>query len=278
MPGHAEEPEYVLGRSEAETQRLIDQARFVRPSTERVFRKAGITAGMRILDLGCGAGDVSLLAAELVGPTGSVVGIDVDPCVLSIACRRARDAALTWVRFEERPLAVAVASGDRFDAVVGRFILMYQPDPIVTLLQLADVVRPGGLVVLQEPDFGIGITSRPTVPLWKDVNRWIAETFERGGVHHDIGGDLYPLFRRAGLPGPSLLQHISVAGGSAARPFCENAAALVRSLLPRLEKLGVATAAEVSIETLADRLERETIDRESQISYLPLTGAWTSLA
>ena len=78
-------PHYVLGRSEAESQRLIKQATFLRPSTERVFQKAGISEGMHVLDLGCGAGDVSFLAAELVGPTGSVVGVDLDPGVLAVA-------------------------------------------------------------------------------------------------------------------------------------------------------------------------------------------------
>ena len=77
-------PQYVLGRSETESQRLVRQAAFLRPSTERVFRKAGIAEGMHVLDLGCGAGDVSFLAAELVGPTGSVMGIDVDPAVLAL--------------------------------------------------------------------------------------------------------------------------------------------------------------------------------------------------
>ncbi len=78
-------PEYVLGRSEVESQRLIKQATFLRQSTERVFRKAGLSEGMHVLDLGCGAGDVSFLAADLVGPTGSVVGVDVDPGVLALA-------------------------------------------------------------------------------------------------------------------------------------------------------------------------------------------------
>ena len=81
-------PHYVLGRSEVESQRLIKQAAFLRPSTERVFQKAGVSEGMNILDLGCGAGDVSFLAAELVGPTGSVVGLDVDPSVLAMARNR----------------------------------------------------------------------------------------------------------------------------------------------------------------------------------------------
>src|SRR5262249_51781278 len=115
-------PQYVLGRSESESQRLIRQANFVRPSTERVFRKAGITAGMRVLDVGCGAGDVSFLTAEIVGPTGSVQGIDVNPAVLELARRRAQEGGWTWVRFEERSID-GPATAERFDAVVGRCVL-----------------------------------------------------------------------------------------------------------------------------------------------------------
>jgi ubiquinone/menaquinone biosynthesis C-methylase UbiE len=70
------ETTYALGHSSAEIQRLKDQAAMLRPITERLLRSAGIDAGMRVLDLGCGAGDVSMLAAELVGPAGIVVGID----------------------------------------------------------------------------------------------------------------------------------------------------------------------------------------------------------
>jgi hypothetical protein len=70
------ETTYVLGHSPAEMRRLENQGTMLRPITERLLRNAGIDAGMRVLDLGCGAGDVSMLAAELVGPEGSIVGID----------------------------------------------------------------------------------------------------------------------------------------------------------------------------------------------------------
>jgi SAM-dependent methyltransferase len=265
----------VLGRSEVESQRLIKQATFLRPSTERVFRKAGITEGMRVLDLGCGAGDVSFLAAELVGPTGSVVGIDVDPGVLAVAQSRANERGLTWVRFEERAIDT-FATTESFDAVVGRFVLIYQADPVATLRHVSSLVRTGGLVVVQEPDFRVGIATAPAVALWQEVQHWIAETFRRGGVHYDIGGRLYHVFRLAGLPGPALLEHISAGGGATMRPFCENSAEIVRSLLPRIEQFGIATATEVQVETLADRLEHETCAAECQITYIPLVGAWTA--
>ena len=268
-------PQYVLGRSEVESQRLIKQATFLRPSTERVFRKAGISEGMRVLDLGCGAGDVSFLAAELVGPTGSVVGIDVDPGVLAVARARANERGLTWVKFEERAVDTFTTT-ELFDAVVGRFVLIYQADPVATLRHVSRLVRSGGLVVMQEPDFRVGIATVPTVALWQHVQHWIAETFRRGGVHYDIGGRLYHVFRLAGLPGPALLEHISAGGGATMRPFCENSAEIVRSLLPRIEQFGLATATEVQVETLADRLEHETCAAECQITYMPIVGAWTA--
>jgi 2-polyprenyl-3-methyl-5-hydroxy-6-metoxy-1,4-benzoquinol methylase len=268
-------PQYVLGRSETESQRLVKQASFLRPSTERVFRKAGITEGMHVLDLGCGAGDVSFLAAELVGPTGSVVGIDVDPGVLAFARERANASELTWVRFEERAID-SFTTTQPFDAVVGRFVLIYQADPVATLRLVSYLVRPGGLIVVQEPDFHVGISTAPTVVLWQHVQHWIAETFRKGGVHYDIGGRLYHVFRRAGLPGPAVLEHISAGGGAAMRPYCENSAGIVRSLLPRMEQFGIATAAEVQVDTLAERLEHETCAAESQITYVPIVGAWTT--
>ena len=116
-------PHYVLGRSDTESQRLIKQAAFLRPSTERVFKKAGIAEGMHILDLGCGAGDVSFLAAELVGPTGSVVGIDVNPHVLAVARGRARASGLTTVTFAECAIDTFTTT-TRFDAAVGRLVLI----------------------------------------------------------------------------------------------------------------------------------------------------------
>ncbi len=276
MPDQPAAPEYVLGRSEKESQRLVKQSVFLRPSTERVFRKAGLSAGMRVLDIGCGVGDVSFLAAELVGPTGAVVGVDRDPGVIALARRRAKESGLSSVTFEESDIDRFTAAVP-FDACVSRFVLMYQGDPVATIRHISRAVKDGGLLVVQEPDFGVGIATWPKVTLWQQVSHWMRETFGRGGVHHDIGGKLYHLFRQAGLAGPALLQHVSAGGGPAMRPFCENSAELVRSLLPRMEKFGIATAEEVRVDTLADRLERETIAAEAQVTFVPVIAAWTTV-
>jgi SAM-dependent methyltransferase len=270
-------PHYVLGRSESESQRLIKQSSFLKPFTERIFRRAGLGPGMHVLDLGCGAGDVSFLAAEFVGPTGSVVGIDRDPGVLAIARQRAQQMEGQNISFEERSIEEFVTS-QPFDAVVGRFVLVYQPDPVSTLGHVSALLRAGGIVVVLEPDMNVGVRSWPPVALWQQVSDWIRETFRRGGVHYDIGARLYPLFRRAGLPGPALRQDILIGGGEAVRPAYELCTDMIRSLLPRMERYGIATAEEVQVDTLAERLERETNAAESQIAYLPVVAAWTSQA
>ena len=86
---------YLMGRSEAETRRLMAQHRLYGTFTRRLLEDAGIEEGMKVLDVGSGAGDVALLAAEFVGPTGSVVGVDQDSEVLETASARAEASGLT---------------------------------------------------------------------------------------------------------------------------------------------------------------------------------------
>src|SRR5215471_10176658 len=92
---------YILGHSPAEIQRLKAQAEILRPITERLLLSTGIGPGMRVLDIGYGAGDVAMLAAGLVGPSGSVVGIDRNPQVLAVARERVQAKGLRHVAFEE---------------------------------------------------------------------------------------------------------------------------------------------------------------------------------
>jgi len=67
---------YVLGDTGAEHARLVRQAAIFNPFTERLFRDAGIGPGQRVLDIGSGVGDIAMLVARLVGPTGEVVGVE----------------------------------------------------------------------------------------------------------------------------------------------------------------------------------------------------------
>src|SRR5262249_49838114 len=94
-------PVYVLGHSEFELQRLERQDRLIGPSTRVYLQAAGIAPGMRVLDVGSGSGGVSFLAAEFVGSTGEVVGIDRAPAAIAAGRAAATARALENVSFLE---------------------------------------------------------------------------------------------------------------------------------------------------------------------------------
>src|SRR5512135_2229096 len=119
---------YPLGHSPVELDRLQSQARFIDPVTRNFFREAGLKAGMRVLDVGSGAGDVSFLAAELVGESGRIVGVDRSAAAIDFARARAAAKSLPQVSFRQGE-AAAMDFAQPFDAVVGRYVLQFQSDP-----------------------------------------------------------------------------------------------------------------------------------------------------
>src|ERR1700756_1690116 len=131
---------YPLGNTDAEHERLIRQAACVAPITERFFREAGIASGQRVLDLGSGVGDVAMLAARLVGPSGEVVAIERDPKSIAKARARVTEAGFHNVSFSESDVG-KIPHGKPFDAAVGRFIFMYLPDPVAALRSISQLVR-----------------------------------------------------------------------------------------------------------------------------------------
>src|SRR6187551_2056181 len=113
---------YPLGHTDADHERLIRQAKRVAPITERFFREAGIGPGQRVLDLGSGVGDVAMLVARLVGPSGEVVAVERDRNSIAKASARVTEAGFQNVSFSESDLS-KIADQKPFDAAVGRFIL-----------------------------------------------------------------------------------------------------------------------------------------------------------
>ena len=124
--------QYALGSNDGEHQRLIRQAGWLTAHTERLFREAGIGPGQRVLDLGSGVGDVAMLVARLVGPSGEVVGVERDMHSIARARARVAEAGLRNVSFTESDVN-QIANDKPFDAAVGRFILEFLPDPLAAL-------------------------------------------------------------------------------------------------------------------------------------------------
>ena len=265
--------DYVLGHSDRELNRLAVQARLVGPITRRFFHAAGITTGMRVLDVGSGAGDVAFLAAELVGETGEVVGVDRAPTALAVARKRAGALSLRNASFREGDPA-SMTFEKPFDAIIGRYVLMFQPDPTMMLRRVAAHARPGGVVVFHEPDWE-GIRSFPQVPTYERCCRWIVETLRRSGADPRMGIKLHSAFVGAGLPAPSMQLESVIGGGAGSSDQVHFKTDLVWTLVSEMERLGVATAAEVDAETLAERVLNEVVHCDGVVVGRSEIGAWS---
>jgi SAM-dependent methyltransferase len=262
---------YELGSGDDELARLELQGRALGPATRMIFAEAGIRPGMRVLDLGCGAGDVSFVAAGLVGPEGCVVGLDNSPQSLARARLRAEQRGLTQVEFVEGDIRDP-APGGPFDAIVGRLVLMYVPDPAAVLRQQATVLRAGGLVVPIEFDVP---TSRalPASPLLSQAIDWIAETFTRAGIEPSLGARLWAVVREAGLRplGMTGVQPHFGPGDPAAVGLI---AGIIRTIAPLIERTGVATAEQIGVGTFAQRLKAELESTSAVVAHPILLSAW----
>lgn len=262
---------YALGHSDEEIDRLKTQARLIDPITRRFFHEAGLERGMRVLDVGCGAGDTSTLFLEMVGDEGEVVGVDRAPA--AIAAARGRIGQRTNLHFLEGD--PAQMSFDRpFDAAVGRFVLMFQSEPAAMLRALARHVRPGGLVAFHELDYE-GIASFPPLPTFEQVKRWNAETTRRYGADPRMGARLLATFVGAGLPMPTVRVESLSGKGPASTDLLLLARNLTRSLLPEMERQGVASRGDVGLDTLLQRMQREADAADSIVVGHLQVGAWS---
>jgi ubiquinone/menaquinone biosynthesis C-methylase UbiE len=268
---HQNQASYVLGHSAEEFERLAKQARLYEPLTKHIFCEAGLTSGMRVLDIGSGFGDVAFLAAQQVGPTGAVVGTDKEPAAIRAARARAANLGMTNVRFIEGDGA-SLQAEEPFDAIVGRLVLMYLADPSSVLRHLLGQLRPGGIVAFLEPDLP-ALDPLTDTPLYRQCLQWLAAVFEHAATNMRMGRELHATYLAAGLPAPTM-RLLANMGGGPDFPGYAVIADTVRSALPMIEQLGVATATEVEIETLEGRLRAATCAGGGVIAMLPLVAAW----
>ena len=267
------EIEYILGYSEAEAQRLILQAEILRPATERLLRDAGLAPGMRVLDVGCGVGDVALLAAKIIGPSGVVVGVDRNPGSITAAENRARRAELN-IQFRTAKLEDRPELG-RFDMAIGRYVLVHSPDPAAFVRDAASYVRPGGVIAFHEPLVISNVQHLGRAQLWNQIYGLFDKGSRAAMPHVDVAIRLTEVFNEAGLSGAQVFCDVVVGGGPDC-PFYAWTALTVASMLPFLEKAGIASAARLDVPTLEHRLREEAVELHSQLMFTPSFCGWAS--
>jgi len=263
---------YLLGHSARELDRLGTQARVVDPITRRFFLGAGLAPGMRVLDIGSGAGDVAFLAADIVGESGEVIGVDRVASALEVARSRTQKRSLRHVTFREGD--PAATKFDRpFDAVVSRYVLMFQPDPVAMLRSIAGHLGPRGLIVCHEPHW-TPVRSFPTVSSYDQCYDWVERTVLASGTDPHMGLRLHATFIAAGLAAPTMRVEALVGGGTNSVDTATLLADLTETLVPAMERMGVASAAEVDQESLAPRMIEEAVARNGVLVGRLEVGAW----
>ena len=263
--------DYALGHSSRELDRLSFQGTVFAPYTRQLLTEAGLTAGMRVLDVGSGSGDVSFLAADLVGSDGCVLGVDRSSAAVERARTRAIRRNIHNVSFEIGDFA-SMHFDRPFDAIIGRFVLMYQDDPATSLRNMVRYLREDGVAAFQEVDSTV-CRSWPAVPVFDEAARWLMEGLRSSGARPELGLEMHSLFVDCGLPAPRMRTDTLVSGEGDS-PVYKLLAEAVRSLAPTLERLNIASAAQVQIDSLADRMREEVVAKRAVAMSYGLVGAW----
>ena len=266
--------QYVLGRSPQEYARLARQAEIMKPMTKRLFAEAGIRPGMTVLDLGSGAGDVAMLLAEMVGPGGKVIGLDLDHDAMQHARERAAVARFGNITFIHSDFAHYIPDAP-LDAIVGRLVLMYQADPAAALAKLTKHLRPGGVVAFIEPWF-----QPPPGPdsIMKTAVTVIVETLRRSGAHVDLGPRMHRVFQAAGLPLPTMRFEaiMDPRQDSSAYQYVSDT---VANLMPKALEYGIPGADTLDIASIPERMRTELNAVGYAMVVAPMVCAWcTTLA
>ena len=231
---------------------------------------------MTVLDVGSGARDVSFLVAELVGPNGKVVGVDRASGAIDLARDRAAAVGLDGI-CSFHPSDLADLSLEGFDAVVGRYVLMFQPDPAKILGTLIRHLRPGGLVVFHEPEWARASTI-PALPNWQRCCELVVKTITAGGAEMQMGMKLPNLFERVGLPSPSLRMSTVIGAGGNCADAIHFTANVLMTLLPDPERAGLVTAGEIDPETYVQSLISEVRESGTVVIGRSEVGAWSCVA
>ena len=275
MPEDLAAPEassdYLLGNTDQEREGLIRQAVRLAPVTEAFFREAGIGAGQRVLDVGSGVGDVAMLLARLVGATGAVVGVERDAKSTARATARDTEARLSNITYVEGDIADCAIEG-LFDAVVGRFVLQFLPDPARVLRRLSRSLQRGGITAFLECSFAPFVALSAHLPLWSTAVRLAHEVALCHGVRTEMGPELFRTFTDAGMPAPHMRLYMELGYDP---DFTRWLADSLRSIRPHLNKFRISADPLGDLDTLQARLQAEVASSRTVVPWLSMVGAYS---
>ena len=188
---------YAIRGGEEGARRLDLLAQVMGPTTGSLLTACDIAPGMTCLDIGCGAGHVSRALATRVGPSGRVVGLDLDPVKLSAARLEAERAGLTNLEYRVADVT-SWTETDSYDVVYGRFIVSHLSDRPGFVARLRDALRPSGTLILEDIEFAGAFCHPPDDAFNRYCELYVQVVARRGG-DANAGATLFQLCLGAGL-------------------------------------------------------------------------------
>ena len=187
--------EYVLATGAGAVGRLLMLDNIYAPAGKRGLLNAGLKQGMRVADFGCGVGAMTRNLAEMVGPDGSAMGIDLHQPQLIEAANLCAERGLSNVSFYNADACDTRLPDNTFDLVYCRFLLIHVPDPVACLREMNRVLKPGGIVFAEDGDLLSGGSTRSSA--LDHFGGLFERLGPRKGVDYRLGRDLYHLVKRA---------------------------------------------------------------------------------
>ncbi len=199
MTGARESNEYVLGTQDAELRRLGFQHRLWSRQAAEAWEAAQFRPGQRLLDVGCGPGFATTELAQLVGPGGSVVGVDASERFINYLNARAAAISLPQIDARVGDVQNLDLPPATFDGAYARWVLCFVSDPAKVVRGVAAALRPGGVFVIQDYYDYRGAAICPTRPVVRKVFNAVDQSWRMRGGDPDIGQRLPTMLVDAGF-------------------------------------------------------------------------------
>lgn len=223
--------------------------------TQQLLRRAHIRRGMRVLDIGCGSGEVTRAIADLVSPIGAVVGVDGSAAALAAAESATAPTHYKNISYVLSSLPELQPELGEFDCVVGRRVLMYVPEPENVIARIISLLRPGGRIALQEHDTTMTPGRTGSWPIHDKVHHWLWESVRREGANPHLGFSLAPMLSSMDVTVEALWAQVIFSGYESG--VHHQLHDLMKVMQTRLVASGVATEEEIDLPSLEARLSAE---------------------
>lgn len=267
MPPETAAGEYSLATGVAAVRRLTALHRTYSPAGRRILLRAGLQPGMSVADLGCGVGATTQTLATMVGPAGSVTGIDVSAAQLEQGRALCSAQGLSHAVFLEASATATGLPRSSFDLVYCRFLLLHLVDPAACLREMLHLLKPGGILVVEDGDL-TAAGSRPASSL-----RWFSDLFGRlgptRGLDYTLANRLFHMVTEAGFTDVDIEIHQPAVARGEDRFLLKWS---VEEAASAFVGAGLVSAAEMA-KILAD-MERDTNDPDIVVLCPPMTIVW----